>query len=266
MCMWVSVCVFVCVSESVCVCMWVCVCLCVYVSVCVCVCLCVSESVCVCMWVSVCLCVCVCVSVFVCECESVLCVYLRVCVFYLCVFLLQLSTRLVTREQLILQPHSRTGEILDTVSITCACMKVRQICEGLFKSCDNIIIWPYDFWRCSRSSVCECVICHVCTFLILLQGHLSFTRWLQLWSHSPAWHASLQRCPHRNYIHTHTHIYIYERLHPNYTNTHSYTHSCIPAPVWDTGFDRKLAAVCSVHQQMWISYKTYTHSLLHILN
>jgi hypothetical protein len=82
-CVWVCVCVYLCVSVSLCVCVYVCVwvCMClsvyVYVSVCECVCvyLCVSVSLCVCVyvcvWVCMCLSVCVYVSVCVCVCKYV---------------------------------------------------------------------------------------------------------------------------------------------------------------------------------------------------
>jgi len=61
MCVFVSVCMSVCVYECLCVCVYVCMCVCVYACLCVC--------------VSVCMCVCV----YVCVCVF-MCVYVRVAV------------------------------------------------------------------------------------------------------------------------------------------------------------------------------------------
>ena len=53
-------CVFVCVCMRVCVSVWACVCACMHVCMCVFVCACVCVCVCLCVYVFVCACVCVC--------------------------------------------------------------------------------------------------------------------------------------------------------------------------------------------------------------
>ncbi len=211
--MCVCTCVLVCVRESVYV--WVCL-------VCVCACVCVWESdfrdsavnliwqnlladifkdkndytflcrslcsmcVCVCMhlWVHKCVCVCVRISVCVHKCECV-CMHVHLWM-HKCVCVLPLHVSSVTLDT---SRHTRQSQ--SQIS-----HENRGIPEHTHKRVCTVIIWPQTLdllWSVS-----------VCTFLILLQGHLSLTRWPQLWSQSPAWHSSLQRCPHPSCTHTHT--------------------------------------------------------------
>jgi len=62
-CMCVYICMYLCVCLCVYVCMCVCMCVCMYMCLCVCVCVCICVCLCMCMYVCVCMCVCACVCV-----------------------------------------------------------------------------------------------------------------------------------------------------------------------------------------------------------
>ncbi len=137
----------------------------------------------------VCVCVCMhlwvhkCVCVHKCEC---VCMHVHLWM-HKCVCVLPLHVSSVTLDT---SRHTRQSQ--SQIS-----HENRGIPEHTHKWVCTVIIWPQTLdllWSVS-----------VCTFLILLQGHLSLTRWPQLWSQSPAWHSSLQRCPHPSCTHTHTH-------------------------------------------------------------